>query len=204
MSKETFGNMNSEKLNFILAICAILISLASFYATYLQADAAERQVKAETWPWLEFNHGNYDPINKTKSITISVNNSGAGPALIKTMRYEYKNQPYKTIFAFLKACCFSQQEYYEHLKEALEKHHAEARLLDEARLLTSTTSNKIIIPGGKINVLALNKNDWNKEQWEKLNKERWHLKISACYCSLLDKCYQTNNQSKVIEVDSCI
>ena len=49
----------NERLNLFLALCAI-ISAASFYATYLQANAAERQVKAATWPWLEVMTGNYD------------------------------------------------------------------------------------------------------------------------------------------------
>ncbi len=36
----------NERLNLFLALCAIIISAASFYATYLQASAAERQVKS--------------------------------------------------------------------------------------------------------------------------------------------------------------
>jgi len=50
----------NERLNLFLALCAIIISAASFYATYLQASAAERQVKAATWPWLEVMTGNFN------------------------------------------------------------------------------------------------------------------------------------------------
>ncbi|MFC1690280.1 hypothetical protein ACFL07_11610 [Pseudomonadota bacterium] len=52
--------VSSERLNFIIAVCAILISGASFYATFLQANSAEQQVKAMTWPLIEFTHSNFD------------------------------------------------------------------------------------------------------------------------------------------------
>lgn len=32
----------TERLNLIIAVCAVLISGASFYTTYLQANAAEK------------------------------------------------------------------------------------------------------------------------------------------------------------------
>ena len=41
-----FFFLRTENINFIVAISAVLISAASFYATYLQADAANKQVKA--------------------------------------------------------------------------------------------------------------------------------------------------------------
>ena len=35
-------SFTTERLNLIFALCAVLISGASFYATYLQASAAEK------------------------------------------------------------------------------------------------------------------------------------------------------------------
>ena len=54
---ELSNGISSQRLNLILALCAILISAASFYATYLQADSAEKQVKAMTLPLIGSDEG---------------------------------------------------------------------------------------------------------------------------------------------------
>ena len=51
-----------QKLNLTLALCAVLISLASFYATYIQASAAEQQVKAMTLPLLQYATSNVEEV----------------------------------------------------------------------------------------------------------------------------------------------
>lgn len=76
------GWFTNERLNLFLALCAIIISAASFYATYLQANAAERQVKAATWPWLEVMTGNFNEEKNSEEITFYIKNSGSGPAII--------------------------------------------------------------------------------------------------------------------------
>ena len=79
--------LTNERLNLFLALCAIIISAASFYATYLQANAAERQVKAATWPWLEVMTGNFNEEKNSEEITFYIKNSGSGPAIIKYVKF---------------------------------------------------------------------------------------------------------------------
>ena len=79
------ASVSSEQLNFILAVCAILISAASFYAVYLQANSAERQVNAMTLPLIQFSHGDYDTERDTRSIYFSLENAGVGPAIINSV-----------------------------------------------------------------------------------------------------------------------
>jgi len=82
----------SEKLNFVLAFCAVLISAASFYATYLQAEAADKQVKAMTLPLLQYGTGNYKEEDREDIIYFTINNAGVVPALIKRLRFKYKGE----------------------------------------------------------------------------------------------------------------
>jgi len=70
--------MSSDRLNFILVLCAILISAASFYAIYLQANSAEKQVKVMTLPLLQFEHGNYDKEKVLRAIYFYIKNAGVG------------------------------------------------------------------------------------------------------------------------------
>ena len=103
--KEKHNNrLTGEKLNFIIAICAILISAASFYATYLQADAANKQVKAMTLPMVQYEHGNANSRDEAE-INFSLVNAGVGPAMIKSAAFTYKGNSYNSLFNILSFCC---------------------------------------------------------------------------------------------------
>ena len=82
--------LSTERLSLVLAICAILVSVASFYATYLQADSAKKQVKAMTLPLLQFHHGNYAEQDDKQRLTFGLKNAGVGPAIIKSVMLKYK------------------------------------------------------------------------------------------------------------------
>ncbi|MEI8643908.1 hypothetical protein P4S60_16800 [Pseudoalteromonas sp. Hal040] len=74
----------NERLNLFLALCAIIISAASFYATYLQASAAERQVKAATWPWLEVMTGNFNEEKILKKLLFTLKTQDQAQPLLNT------------------------------------------------------------------------------------------------------------------------
>ncbi len=101
------GAIKSETLNLIIAICAILISGASFYATYLQAQSAERQVQAMTLPVIQFDHGNYDSDLDLGAISFTLKNAGVGPAIVDGIDLVYKEQRFDGVNAFFRACCES-------------------------------------------------------------------------------------------------
>ncbi len=76
---ELSNGISSERLNLILALCAILISAASFYATYLQADSAEKQVKAMTLPLIQFTSGSWDSGEKISKLTLGLKMRALAP-----------------------------------------------------------------------------------------------------------------------------
>lgn len=194
--KKTFNN---DTLNLILATCAILISLASFYATYLQADAAERQVKAQTWPWLEFIHGNYDAKSKKHTLSFSITNSGVGPALIKKVTFKYKDKKFDNLYSLLDSCCFDTKELHKKAEQYLDINPDEP-----FALITSPTKDRILSPGSNLQILVFPKVSWNQAEWERLDKARWKkLGLDICYCSLFEQCYETNERKEIKEVKSC-
>ncbi|MCW8999769.1 MAG: hypothetical protein OQK04_13760, partial [Kangiellaceae bacterium] len=107
MEQDTYNNefSPSSKLNFVIGICAMLISIASFYATYLQANSAEQQVKAMTYPLIQYRTGNYSVDLDESAISLSISNAGVGPATIKTVKYKYQDKYYSNLYQFLAACC---------------------------------------------------------------------------------------------------
>jgi len=185
-----------QKLNLTIALCAVLISIASFYATYLQASAAEKQVKAMTLPLLQYSTGNVDAETNKPVVTFSLNNGGVGPAIIKTVTYKYNNKSSSDFFDFLRDCCSKE------LKE-LNTHPRKSMDLSEGGYVTSSTQNVVIPAQDKVEFYKLYKGELSEALWSKLNKERRHLKVETCYCSLLDECYLTENKGVVEPVADC-
>ena len=184
----------SQKLNFILAVCAILISAASFYATYLQASAAEKQVKAMTLPLLQYETSNLEEGTNKQVLQFTIANGGVGPALIKSMDFSYKNKPYKNLIHIFKACC--NKEYEDFLSIVTMD-------FSEGGYITSPIVNTILPAQEEIKFYQLYDGNRSHALWEKLNVERDYIDISICYCSLLDECYQTAGNGQVNAIQSC-
>lgn len=194
--------ISSEKLNFIIAICAILISAASFYATYLQADAANKQVKAMTMPLLQFGSGNWDEVDKKDKLTLSFSNVGAGAAMIKTVNFYYQDKKYSSFESLLVACC--DPEYGLFLKKA------QTTLKDQSVNSSKTIGFPMTRPIENTALIGENKffqmvlTQYNKNFWIKLNKARRLFEPEMCFCSLLDDCYITRGNGIAKSVDQCL
>ncbi len=195
--------LSTERVNFILAVCAIVISAASFYATYLQANAAERQVKAATWPWLNFVTSNVNDEKKVSELKFELENSGTGPALIKYVKYTYQGRDYFDINPLINACCTNIEAFYTMLRKLQEKTKNINFFNEFGWMSTSFTNNVLVASGAKIKLLILPKTKYNQDFWNKLDKERFKMNVSICYCSLLDQCYLTDGSGQVNQVQQC-
>jgi hypothetical protein len=188
--------LSEQKLNLILAICAVLISIASFYATYLQANAAEKQVKAMTLPLLQYGTGNVDAQSHSPVIAFTINNNGVGPALIKSVNYQYNGKSSSNFFDFLNDCCSEEVKDFEgRSNQTLD--------LSLGGYVTSPTDNVILSTEGQLDFYKLYKGEVSELLWQKLNQERNNLSIELCYCSLLDDCYMTKGRGSIQQVSEC-
>jgi len=193
LSKTEF---TSEKLNLTLALCAVLISVASFYATYIQANAAEKQVKAMTLPLLQFSSGNYDSEENLSAISFTLKNAGVGPALIKSVKFVHNETSYDSRLAFFRACC--EKEYNHYIKTISEKTN-----LKEGGFYSSPLVNSILPGQDEVVFFKMYKHVSEQGFWNIINKERFNLKMKLCYCSLLNDCYLSERNGIVEEVDAC-
>lgn len=185
---------SSERLNLIIAVCAILISGASFYATYLQADAANKQVKAMTLPLIQFAHGNTFG-DGDRVVNFSLKNAGVGPALIRSVTFKYQNKVYENVFKLLSGCC----------SDVVNQFYTEEKRANNAlpQFITSPVINSIIPGQDTLTFLKFEHAQNTQELWNLLNDLRFDLQFEACYCSMLDECYQTNEQAETVAVKQC-
>ncbi|WP_054016152.1 hypothetical protein [Pseudoalteromonas sp. R3] len=201
--------LSRSKMNTVLALCAMLISAASFYATYMQAKAAqeqvaaaERQLEAETWPWLQFNYSNFDLESERPRITIGILNSGTGPALIEWVEYHYRDQVYDSIIALFDACC-NISAYREALDNAQQDDNEVNVLAKFGWYITSRAEHSLLADGASLPLFTMQKSNFNNRLWDKIDSMAEQVEVYTCYCSLLKQCYISTVDSHVSPVSDC-
>lgn len=188
------GRPSKDTLNLIVAVCAVLISAASFVATYVQSEAALQEVKAETWPFLQIDHGNVDPDTNADDIYYYLENAGVGPAYVKSFILRYEDKPVLSFPNFVRTCCLAEGE-------KIGATTAEGSV--QVRGVTDTPSNLILPSGGQVAVFVVQSEKNSQEIWKRIDNARWKLKAKACYCSILEECFETNFVDDPIEVKVC-
>ena len=184
-----------QKLNLTIALCAVLISIASFYATYIQASAAEQQVKAMTLPLLQYTPSNLTAVTHEPVVSFAIKNGGVGPALIKSLSFSYKKEKNLTFQEFLNTCCESELLKFTKVAYATMD-------VSKGGNITSTVVNTILPAQEEVHFYKLFRGEFTSDLWLKVNNERFELGVEICYCSLLDNCYLTDGRgnNKAIEV----
>lgn len=183
----------SEKINFIIAVCAVLISAASFYATYLQAESSEKQVKAMTLPLLDFEHSNWDTKTNSYRLQLKITNAGAGPAILHRAEFEYQGKQFADLRAIIKACC--QESYSDFLATSD---------VAKRRYTVNAPLQNAILPGlQELTFFEVVDQDNSHPFWQQFETVRFAINAKLCYCSLLGDCYQSQGITNVVEVEQC-
>lgn len=186
---------DKDSINLMVAVCAVLISAASFYATYVQSTAAERQVKAETWPYLQILSGNYDIDAEESVLYLRLENAGVGPAHVKTFQLFYQAEPVQNIYELIGRCCVEGGEVFR---------DDNGELLPKFRNIISGIPAPNFVPAGDRElVYSIVRNEDNFALWQQLDVARLGLTATACYCSLLEECFETDFEGEPTEVKFC-
>lgn len=187
--------LDKDNINLMVAVCAVLISAASFYATYVQSTVAETQMKAETWPYIQISSGNYDLEKEQRRIYVTVENDGVGPAHLISFQLYYEEEVVSNINQLIAKCC---------LDEGETRRDHEGKLKPEFEsVITSSPSPSILPAGDGKMAFSMVATDANQAFWRKLDKARFKLIGKACYCSLLDECFETESYGEPVPVKAC-
>jgi hypothetical protein len=156
-----------------ITVCILLISVSSLVVAIVHsetlekmADANERLVEANSWPFLAYGTGDYpDRIN------FEVRNDGVGPAKIEAAELTWKGKAYGDPLSFLAACC--------------------GLSLNIKDISTSLIAGRVLRAGQNITFLEAPKNKMTPETWARLDKARLSrdFSIDICYCSVFDECW---------------
>jgi hypothetical protein len=172
-------------LDVIVGLSAIFISVVSLVVSIehgktmeKMVDQNQKMVVASTLPLLDSVIGS-DLTSKNKYIQLSVKNSGVGPAIIDRFEIRYKGVSYISSGKLLKACC----------AEALQK---DAQKVSSS---SSSVSGSILPARETINVLEIHL-EKSPHLLNSLLVIQPDVTLKACYCSVLDECWETSFDHK--------
>ena len=160
-------------LDLAVPVSALLISVISLiigihHGRTMQemAQANSRLVQANSWPLLQYATGNAND-NGDPEITMKIVNSGVGPAKLMSLEIFQGEQ---------------------RLRAPRDLVHALDPTNPRPMLSLGLTLPMVLRAGTDVLVVGM-KREGNEALWDKLNKERFHLRFRACYCSVFDECW---------------
>ncbi len=98
----TTGHRLADK---ILAVTAIFLSGVSVFIAVHHGQTVERLVEVNSWPNISYDISNTNVAHTRDDITLTLKNSGVGPARIDSFELFYKGKPMSGPVALLQACC---------------------------------------------------------------------------------------------------
>jgi len=170
-------------IDLILGALAVVMSMISVFIAVRHGQTMERLVAANSWPNISYTTGNEGP-NGAQIITMELRNTGVGPARIDTFELFYKDRPLNSPAALLAGCCMTGP----HMPVNSD---------------TSTILNEVLPARDAIDFLSLDATK-NPIVWDKLNKERFQVRVRVCYCSVFEECWVKDSRvPRPTRVDEC-
>jgi hypothetical protein len=177
-------------LDGIIAVSVIFISVISLAVSIEHGKSMEKMVDqnqklvvASTLPILTIFGRQFDDSGKPM-LQVTLNNSGVGPALIDRFEVRYKGVVYTDENALLRACC----------AEALLK----ARKNGHPQVFYSNISGLILSARQDFYPITIKPDKDGLDLYNAFNRVRDgdDLTYRACYCSVLNECWETNFDRK--------
>ena len=163
-------------VDLIVACVAILISLVSLGVGYVNAKSQQQMVAASSWPFLIYNTSTN---RNGQEIDLRIVNQGVGPARIKSVTISYNGHSATGLRDLLTLCCGLPLG-------------ASWESLNDSGLVQESTAVGVVAPRESIDLVRIARTSENSAMWDRLERARLQLTMSACYCSVLDACWTTD------------
>ncbi len=161
-------NDRAFRLDFFIAICALLVSAITAGASAYQTWIIGQQFGASVWPYLST-----DTTFTAHGVEVALVNDGLGPALVRSAQLYIDGNPVPSWKQFFLTIS----------RDPIVKTHVQRRTAS-ARA-TSIDASTIVRAGESKNLLALNIDAASLSSV----LARHQLRLEFCYCSLNDRCW---------------
>ena len=173
---------NGNKVEFLVAICALITSAMAVYMAWDQGSVMRAQQHGAVFPVLQVD-GFAEDDGRSTSIGINVRNSGVGPALVESVEFFVNDQ--KT-------------ERFDTYLDTLPVGYA---------LSYAAISGRALAPGETVTAISMR---WPNSAFDRStisqiqnDSDSWSLEI--CYCSVFQRCWKTTEigQSRATPTGRC-
>lgn len=179
------------RLDFVIALGALLISTVAAAATVYQTHVIAQQFSATVWPYVSF-----DATTSPGSFEVDLRNDGLGPAIIRSVRLSFDGKPLASL---------------ETLVSMVLKREPQARIAalaalragENIRITTSTPAAGMVIPANTKHVVV--RID-GAVLMRYFGPPVRRVGVTLCYCSLTGSCWTLNSHPDNAEpkpVTSC-
>lgn len=165
-------------LDIALALSAFIVSLVSLYLGIHSAKSMDKLVAANSYPYLMVQRSNMkldaDGSWGGKTIDLDLTNNGVGPARIEWLTLDFNGKSMRNYGELLAACCTA------------------AGPLNGMNI-RGTMDGYLIPVGQATGVLHWAAPKEPNARFEQLREALYKMKLTVCYCSVFEECYQAGS-----------
>ena len=172
----------SNRIEFFIAICALLTSIAAIWLAWDQSRVMRAQQHGAVFPVLQVD-GYVSQRGNSTAVGINVRNSGVGPALIESA------------------------EFFVGDEEAQPFSRDVTSLPDGFELSWSAIVGRALAPGDTVTPIDM---VWpagvlDTQDVRDISEDAQIWRLEICYCSVFDRCWKTQKigRSRAVPVDKC-
>jgi len=166
-----------------ISVISLVVSIGHGRTMEKMVEQNQKLVVASTMPILTTFGREFDDSAKPM-LQVTLSNSGVGPAIIDKFEIRYKGVVYTEENALLRACC--------------DKAFLKARKSRRPQMFYSTISGLILPARQDFYPITIKPDKDGLDLYNEFNRVRDgdDLTFYACYCSVLNECWETNFDHK--------
>ncbi len=177
-------NERRFRLDFLIAIGALLISTVAALASVYQSRVVARQFSATVWPYLSF-----DVTNSPSSVSLDIRNDGLGSAIVRWVAITLNGKPEASVESVIAELT------HAHASAAKAPRH----ILRNVRITTSTPTAGLVIPAnGSQPVVSIE----GAAGVARFRPSLARFNVALCYCSLTGSCWTQSYRNRAGEPTS--
>ena len=167
----------ADRTDRLLSICAVVVAVSSVAIAVYQTRIMREQQKAAVWPHLAQSNS----LPPGEAYTRTVENSGIGPAIVRTFQVRVDGKPQRDWAATVRALTGIRS--------------------DGGLTYSSFDPGTVLLPGTSRTVLTLPAGPVALSFWE---QAQTRLVTRVCYCSVYGDCWLADSEGEPEPVRACM
>jgi hypothetical protein len=172
-----------ELLDILIAVSAVVISLASLWIALRSDRTQEDLLRSSVWPYVIYDTSNATPSGE-RHLTYQLRNEGVGPAIVRTFALAYDGRYLRGVDDLFAACCSGTRR---------------------GGVFSSTIQGQVIMAHDEIEFIVALPGMADPKRYAMLGRARSHVTVQLCYCSVLGDCWllDTSKSDRASPVSVC-